>query len=86
MLDVGEVLDSGVFLIVYADDILLYVIGDDEDLARRKLQAILGRIRIWCQSNCLNIEPAKCSTINFQLEIQGFPLSCWVQIFPGVQL
>ena len=44
MLDVGEVLDSGVFLIVYVDNIFLYVISDDEDLACRKLQATLGRI------------------------------------------
>ena len=49
MLDVDEVLESGVFLIVYADDIFLYVIGDNEDLAYRKLPATLGRIHNWCQ-------------------------------------
>ena len=65
MLDVDEVLESGVFLIVYADDIFLYVIGNNEDLDHRKLPATLGRIHNWCQWNCLTIEAAKCSAISF---------------------
>ena len=58
MLDAGEVLESGVFMIIYSDDIVLYAIGDNEDLARHKLQTTLFRVHIWCQSNCLSIEPA----------------------------
>ena len=38
MWDIVETLEDGVYMIIYADDILLYVIDLDEDRARRKFK------------------------------------------------
>ena len=42
--DIFEAVDSGVHIIVYADDIILYVSDQCMDIAHRKLQDILDRI------------------------------------------
>ena len=65
MLDIVETLEEGVHMMVYADDIFVYVINSNEDLARRKLHDTLSRIHTWCHANKLSIEPTKCSAINF---------------------
>ena len=65
MRDIDETLEEGVRMIVYADDILLYVTDPDEDRARRKIQDTLARIHTWCMANELTIEPSKCTAINF---------------------
>ena len=65
MLDISETLEAGVHMIVYADDIVLYVIDPNEDCARRKIQNTLARISTWCHANELFIEPSKCYAVNF---------------------
>ena len=65
MLDIVECLEAGIYMIVHADDILVYVIDQNEDCARKKLHDTLARINTWCQANELSIEPAKCTAINF---------------------
>ena len=52
-------------MIIYADDLLVYVTDPNEDHARRKMLDTLARIRAWCLANELNIEPSKCQATNF---------------------
>ena len=81
MLDICETLEAGVHMIVYADDIVLYVIDPNEDCARLKIQNTLPRISAWSRANEL-FEPNKCHAINFSrrrragepLKLQGVEL------------
>ena len=54
MWDIVETLEDGVYMIIYADDILLYVIDLDEDRARRKIQDTLARISQWLMNYPMN--------------------------------
>ena len=82
MLDICETLEAGVHMIVYADDIVLYVIDPNEDCPHLKIQNILACISTWCRANELFIEPNKCHAINFSrrrnpgepLKLQGVEL------------
>ena len=47
MLDISDVLEAGVRLIVYADDIVVYVSDPDEAWAYKKLQDSLTRMQLY---------------------------------------
>ena len=63
--DIVECLEIGIYMIVYVDNILLYITVQNEDCARKKLHDTLPRIYIWYQANEISIKPAKCIAINF---------------------
>ena len=64
-IDISDALEAGVRLIVYADDIVVYVSDPDGSRAYKKLQDTLTRIQLWCRAHELTLEPTKCSAINF---------------------
>ena len=51
MQDILACLEAGIYMIVYADDILVYVFDLNEDCARKKLHDTLARINTWCQAD-----------------------------------
>ena len=63
--DIFDAVDSGVRIIVYADDVILYVSDQHLDRARCKLQDILDRVYNWCRYWKLDIQPDKCAVISF---------------------
>ena len=67
MVDIGEILEESVFMIVYADDIVVYATDKEDERACQKMIGTLDRIKIWCQDNDLSISQEKCSAINFSL-------------------
>lgn len=63
--DLFETVDSGVHIMVYADDILLYVSPLYLVTAIMKMQDILNRIKSWCSHWKLELWPDKCAAIIF---------------------
>lgn len=82
MLGISDTLEEGVYIIIYADDIFVYVIHPDEARGRQKLRDTLARIQLWCSANELAISPSKCSAINFSRRRDPGP-SFWLD---GVEI
>ena len=58
-------MESGVHMIVCADDIVVYAIDLDPERTHDKLINILTRIVDWRAAHEISIEPAKSAAINF---------------------
>ena len=64
MSDLFDCVDSGVRIVVYADDIILYCSDCSLESVILKLNEILRRIHKWCEHWHLGIRPDKCAAIN----------------------
>ena len=66
--DINSYISSDTHLLKYADDILVYLLGNfDASLP----QAIVDGVQAWCVANRMRLNTTKCKLISFGL---GFPL------------
>ena len=59
MLDISYALEVGVRLIVYVDDIVVYVADPDEARAYKKLQDFLTNVQLWCCAHELTLNAVR---------------------------
>lgn len=81
---VFNILPAGVYILVYADDILLLVTGKHPKATRRKLQAAVTAVAGWADKNGFELAAKKCARLHIcehrhtppsaQLKVKGVPI------------